>query len=64
MSTADDLRAHAQRWPDSWSGIWEDDVSWDVASAFCCFREYFGELGSNSPWFLLLVAEALDGGRE
>lgn len=62
MSTANDLRQHAQRWPDSWSGIWEDDVSWDVAAAFCNHREYHANLRNNLPWFLLLVAEALDGG--
>lgn len=61
MSTADDLRAHAQRWRD-WPQV--DETTYDVAQAFGNFRECLEDLGKELPWFLLLVAEALDGGRE
>lgn len=60
MSTADDLRAHAQRWPEDWP--WGDDLWWEVAAAFCNHQEYHANLMADLPWFLLLVAEALDGG--
>jgi hypothetical protein len=58
MSLANDLRRAAAIWPQDWPP--QDRTKWEIAQAFLGFDEYLGDLAAELPWFLLLVAAALD----
>jgi hypothetical protein len=63
MSTANELRASAARWPEDWPP--QEHTLWEVSRAFLGHDEYMGDLcvpDGDLQWFLLFVACALDGG--
>jgi hypothetical protein len=60
VSIANALRDSAARFPEDWPP--QEPILWEISRAFLGLEEYMGELQQDMPCFLLLVAQALDGG--